>query len=252
MGVLRHLHLRQRRFCPDGRRARHRGEGARAVRHRRLDKLKRPPYRALATPAVVAFLVVAATGQFAMGVFEVLWSLWLRHLGASVRFVGMTWIAFSVPMLFSWAGGYLADRYSRWVLMFSGYAISAFAWMSYGVTRNLALFMIINVIEGFAVAWSYPSKQSFLVAVVPNRWLGSVQGLEQTSMQVAALIGTLIAPILYQRISGLVISIAGVDLVFGAGLRRSHPAKGVSAPDRRFAGRPAKCARGSQIAILWY
>jgi DHA1 family multidrug resistance protein-like MFS transporter len=182
---------------------------------RRLDKLKHPPYRVLVTPAVVAFLVIGATGQFAMGVFEVLWSVWLRHLGASVRFVGMTWIAFSVPMLFSWVGGYLADRHSRWMLMFSGYMISAFAWMSYGVTRNLTLFIVINVIEGFAVAWSYPSKQSFLVAVVPSRWLGSIQGLENSSMQLAALIGTLIAPILYQRISGLVITLAGVISLAG-------------------------------------
>ena len=195
--------------------------------HRRLDKLKQPSYRVLVTPAVVAFLVIGATGQFAMGVFEVLWSVWLRHLGASVRFVGMTWIAFSVPMLFSWVGGYLADRHSRWILMFSGYTISAFAWMSYGVTRNLTLFIVINVVEGFAVAWSYPSKQSFLVAVVPSRWLGSIQGLENSSMQLAALIGTLIAPILYQRISGLVITLAGVisfaGLLYAAPvLRKEH------------------------------
>jgi DHA1 family multidrug resistance protein-like MFS transporter len=179
-------------------------------RRRRHDKVKHPPYRELVTRPVAAFLIIAATGQFAMGVFEVLWSLWLRHLGASVRFVGMTWIAFSVPMLFSWVGGHLADLHSRWMLMFSGYGIAALAWISYGVTRNLTVFIIINVVEGFAVAWSYPSKQSFLVAVVPERWLGSVQGLEQSSMQLAALVGTLIAPILYERISGLVISMAGV------------------------------------------
>ena len=184
-------------------------------RRRRHDKVKHPPYRELVTRPVAAFLIIAATGQFAMGVFEVLWSLWLRHLGASVRFVGMTWIAFSVPMLFSWVGGHLADRHSRWMLMFSGYGIAAVAWISYGVTRNLTVFIIINVVEGFAVAWSYPSKQSFLVTVVPERWLGSVQGLEQSSMQLAALVGTLIAPILYERISGLVISMAGVISLAG-------------------------------------
>ena len=88
-------------------------------------KVKHPPYRTLVTRPVLAFLVVAMTGNFAMGVFEVLWSLWLRHLGASMRFIGVTWIAFSVPMLLAWVGGYLADRYSRWVLMFSGYSVSA-------------------------------------------------------------------------------------------------------------------------------
>ena len=190
------------------------------ARRRREVKVVRPPYRQLVTRPVLAFLIVAATGHFAMGVFEVLWSLWLRHLGASVRYIGFTWIAFSVPMLLAWVGGYLADRYSRWALMFSGYAVSAFAWITYGVTRNLTLFLAVNVVEGLAIAWSYPAKQGFLVQVVPQRWLGTVQGLEQTCLQVAALIGTVAAPVLYSHMSGYVISVAGVvsllGLVYGA------------------------------------
>ena len=187
---------------------------------RRAVKVKHPPYGRLITRPVLAFLVVAATGHFAMGVFEVLWSLWLRHLGASVRFVGLTWIAFSVPMLLAWAGGYLADRYNRWALMFSGYAVSALAWIFYGVTTHLILFLVVNIVEGLAVAWSYPAKQAFLVQVVPQRWLGSVQGVEQTFMQISALVGTLVAPMLYSHLSGYVISLAGAvsfaGLVFAA------------------------------------
>jgi sugar phosphate permease len=166
-------------------------------------------------------MVVAATGHFAMGVFEVLWSLWLRHLGASMRFIGLTWVAFSVPMLLAWVGGYLADRYSRWVLMFSGYALSAVAWIIYGATDNLTLFLVVNIIEGLAVAWSYPAKQGFLVQVAPARWLGSVQGLEQSFVQVSALAGTLLAPLLYGYLSGYVISLAGV--VSLAGLAYAGP-----------------------------
>jgi DHA1 family multidrug resistance protein-like MFS transporter len=185
------------------------------ARRRRATKVKQPPYRTLVTKPVVAFLVVATTGSFAMGVFEVLWSLWLRNLGASVRFVGITWIAFSAPMLLAWVGGYLADRYSRWALMFSGYAVSALAWISYGITHNLTLFLVVNVVEGLAVAWSYPAKQGFFVQAVPSRWLGSLQGLEQTCSQAAALIGTLIAPVLYGVLSGYVITFAGVVSLLG-------------------------------------
>ncbi len=185
------------------------------ARRRRQVKSVHPPYRQLVTRPVAAFLVVAFTGSFAMGVWEVLWSLWLRHLGASMSFIGYTWVAFSVPMLLAFVGGYLADRYNRWALMFSGYLVSAFAWITYGTTRNLTLFMVVSVIEGLAVAWSYPAKAAFLVQVVPPRWLGSVQGLESTFMQVAALVGTLLAPLLYTYISGYVISIAGVVSVLG-------------------------------------
>jgi DHA1 family multidrug resistance protein-like MFS transporter len=188
------------------------------ARRRRAVKVKHPSYRKLVTKPIMAFLIVAATGHFAMGVFEVLWSVWLRHLGASVRFIGLTWIVFSVPMLLAFIGGYLADRYNRWVLMFSGYTISALSWIYYGSTDNLTLFLIVNIVEGLAIAWSYPAKQAFLVQVAPPRWLGSVQGLEQSSVQVAALIGTLIAPFLYSYISGWVISLAGVVSLIGLGV----------------------------------
>ncbi|OFW55774.1 MAG: hypothetical protein A2133_02865 [Actinobacteria bacterium RBG_16_64_13] len=186
------------------------------ARRRRETKVAHPSYRRLLPRPVLAFLVVASTGHFAMGVFEVVWSLWLRHLGASMRYVGLTWVAFSVPMLLSFVGGYLADRYNRWVLMFSGYFISALAWITYGATTNLTLFMVVNVIEGFAVAWSYPAKAAFLVQVVPPRWLGSVQGLEQTFIQIAGLVGTLTAPLLYENyLSGYVISVAGAVSLMG-------------------------------------
>lgn len=190
------------------------------ARRRREVKVQRPPYRRLITRPIAAFLVVAFTGHFAMGVWEVVWSLWLRHLGASMAFVSWTWVAFSIPMLLAWIGGYLADRYNRWVLMFSGYMVSAIAWIIYGSTTNLTLFLVVSVIEGFAVAWSYPAKAAFLVQVAPQRWLGSIQGLEQTFIQVAGLIGTLAAPILYEYISGYVIALAGgvslVGLLFAA------------------------------------
>jgi len=99
--------------------------------------------------------------------------------------------------------------------MFSGYAVAGFAWIYYGISHNLVLFVVVNIVEGLAFAWSYPAKQGFLVQVAPARWLGSVQGLEATSVQVAALVGTLTAPILYEYISGYVISVVGVVSLVG-------------------------------------
>jgi MFS family permease len=176
---------------------------------RRKEKIARPSYRTLATPSVIAFLVVAGTSHFAMGGWEVLWSLWLRHLGASMTYVSATWMAFSVPMLFSFAGGMLAEKGNRFRLMFAGYAFSACSWIVYGFTRNLTVFLLFNVLEGVADAISMPAKQAFLVQCSPRRWLGTVQGMEQTSMQLAAWIGTLTAPLLFTWISGYAIGVGG-------------------------------------------
>ncbi len=185
------------------------------AKHRRAVKVPNPPFRRLITKPVLAFLIVAATGHFAMGVFEVLWSIWLRHLGASMRYIGLSWIAFSLPMTLAWVGGYLADRHNRWALMFAGYFVSALCYIIYGSTANLILFLCVSVVEGLSIAWSYPAKQAFFVQVVPARWLGSAQGMEQSSVQVGALIGTLVAPLLYTRMSGYVISLGGLISIAG-------------------------------------
>jgi MFS family permease len=182
---------------------------------RRGKKSERPPYRAILTPAIIAFLVIGFATHFAMGGFEVVWSIWLAHLGASMAYIGLTWIAFSVPMLLSFAGGIVADRYSRFTLMFVGYAISAVAWIVYGTTTNLTVFLIVNIVEGFAIAFSYPPKQAFLVQVSPPKWLGTVTGLETSSMQLAGMIGTFLAPVLYGWISGYVLAVGGVINLVG-------------------------------------
>ena len=185
---------------------------------RRGRKAERPPYRAILSPAIIAFLVVGFTTHFAMGGFEVVWSIWLKELGASMTYIALTWIAFSVPMLLSFAGGIVADRYSRFTLMFAGYAVSAVAWILYGTTTNLVLFLVVNVIEGLAIAFSYPPKQAFLIQVSPPKWLGTVTGLEATSMQLAVMIGTFLAPVLYGWISGYVLAVGGVINLVGLGI----------------------------------
>jgi MFS family permease len=77
------------------------------------------------------------------------------------------------------------------------------------------VFLIVNVIEGFAIAFSYPAKQAFLVQVSPKRFVGTVTGLETTSMQLAGLIGTLAAPVMYGWMSGYVMAFGGVVNLIG-------------------------------------
>ncbi len=191
---------------------------------RRLDveaggsrKAGRPPYRTIFTPAILAFVVIAFTSHYAMGAFDVVWSLWLAHLGASKTYISMTWVAFSAPMLLSFIGGMIADRYSRFWLFMIGYALSGVAWVFYGVTTNLTLFVIVNVLEGLAIAFSFPAKQGFLIQVSPQRWIGTVTGVEVTAMQLGGFLGALTAPLLYARVSGQVMALAGIVSLVGLG-----------------------------------
>jgi DHA1 family multidrug resistance protein-like MFS transporter len=169
----------------------------------------------LSMPAILAFVVVGFTSHWAMGGFDVVWSLWLKEVGASLDYIGLTWVAFSVPMLLSFVGGVLADRYSRFWLFLIGYLISAVSWVIYGVTTNLTIFLLVNVIEGLAIAFSYPAKQAFLIQVTPLRWRGSVTGVEQSAMQAAGLLGSLTAPVIFGWISGYVLAVGGALSLLG-------------------------------------
>jgi DHA1 family multidrug resistance protein-like MFS transporter len=178
-------------------------------------KAARPPYRAIFTAPIIAFVVIAFTSHFAMGTWDVVWSLYLDSLGASKTFISMTWVAFSVPMLLSVFGGIVADRYSRFWLFIIGYALSGCAWIFYGISTNLVALLVVNVLEGVAIAFSYPAKQAFLIQVSPRRWIGTVTGVESTSMQLAGLLGSLLAPLIYARISGHVLTVAGILSLVG-------------------------------------
>lgn len=178
-------------------------------------KAARPPYRTIFTAPIIAFVVLAFTSHYAMGAWDVVWSLYLDHLGASKTFISYTWVAFSVPMLLSVFGGMVADRYSRFWLLLIGYGLSSFAWMFYGISTNLTALIVVNVLEGVAIAFSYPAKQAFLIQVSPRRWIGTVTGVESTSMQFAGLLGSLTAPILYGRITGHVLTFAGIVCLAG-------------------------------------
>lgn len=176
---------------------------------------ERPEYREILTPAVLAFVLIAFTNHFSMGAFEVVWSIRLSDLGASLGYISLTFIAFSVPMLLSFAGGVLADRWSKYAMMFAGGTVAAGAWIVYGITENLTLILVASVVEGLAVAFSYPAKQAFLIQVSPPAWRGTVVGVENSSMQLAGLIGTLTAPVVYGWVGGFVLALAGALSLIG-------------------------------------
>jgi MFS family permease len=192
------------------------GVGSEARRRRR------PPLRRLLTRPVVAIIAVVAASEFAMGSWEVIWSIWLRDIGASMTVVGLTWIAFSVPMVFSFVGGGIADRYSRFRLMVGGVAIVGASWFVFSLTHDLRAYLVAMLVGGAAFAVAFPAKQAFLVQVSPPRWLGSIQGAEQTAMQLSALIGTLTAPIIYDLVGGWIFAAGGGVAL--AGLAAAAPA----------------------------
>ena len=66
---------------------------------------------ACGTAASIAVLVINAGGYFAGGTYEVIWSLFLQHLGAGLDLIGFTFAMFGLPvLLLSPFAGRLVDR----------------------------------------------------------------------------------------------------------------------------------------------
>jgi DHA1 family multidrug resistance protein-like MFS transporter len=176
---------------------------------------RRPPLRALLSKPIVAIIVVVAASEFAMGAWEVVWSIWMRRIGASMRVIGLTWIAFSLPMAFSWVGGRIADRRGRLSPMLWGFGITGASWIAFSLTHDLTAYLVAMLVGGVAFAVAFPAKQALLVQVSPPRRLGSIQGVEQTAMQLSALIGTLTAPLIYGLIGGYIFALSGIVALTG-------------------------------------
>ena len=185
------------------------------ARLRREEPGPRPPLRGLITRPIAAVILVVATAEFAMGGFEVVWSIYLRDLGASITVVGLTWVLFSAPLLLSFAGGRLADRHNRFALMTAGFAVQGLCWLLVPVFHDPDVFMVLLPLDGLAFALAMPAKQALLVQLSPQRWLGSIQGTEQAAMQAAALAGTVAAPGLYARLGGGFFAVAGAVALVG-------------------------------------
>jgi MFS family permease len=184
----------------------------------RVEKERRPDYREVLRPAIIGFLTVGFGISFAFGGFEVIWSLWLEHLGASMNMISAIWIVMSLPMLLSFAGGVLADRYSRCVLMLTGNAVAALVFVGFGLVSSITVYLVMSFVLGLGFALSGPAKQGFLVQASPMKWVGTVQGLDSTSAQLGGLLGTLLVPVMYDAMSGYVVIVCGVIALVCLGL----------------------------------
>jgi hypothetical protein len=118
--------------------------------------------------------------------------------------------------------------------MVGGFAIVGASWFVFSLTHDLGAYLVAMLVGGSAFAVAFPAKQAFLVQVSPPRWLGTIQGAEQTAMQLTALVGTLTAPILYELIGGWIFALGGGVAL--AGLAAAAPrcaASGSASSTRR-------------------
>lgn len=119
---------------------------------------------------------------------DVLLLLRLHDIGFSTRGVVLAYVLFSsVTMLLAFPGGYLADRYSPWIVYSFGLLAFAIAYFTLGFTQNHTYAVVALVLYGFFPALTDGVGKAWIAGLSSSHQRGKAQGVYQASMNFAVL-----------------------------------------------------------------
>ncbi|HLQ62338.1 MAG TPA: MFS transporter [Candidatus Acidoferrales bacterium] len=149
------------------------------------------------------------------GMYEVVWSLFMRGIGASSFQIGASFSLFALPyVLLVPAAGRLADRYDRRWLAAASTAGAGLLAAVYPYLPGIPLVIAFCALEGAVVVFGIPAKNAFLMDAVPADRRGQVQGLIGAGSGLAAALAALVAGPQFQVAVPLAFFFAAtVDLV---------------------------------------
>jgi len=154
--------------------------------------------KALFWPALVGALVIFVAAGFGDGLFISIWSLWLNDLHASNSYIGLTFVVFSLPlMVLMPITGKLADKHRLLPLIVIPGLLLSMVYLSYAVTTNLLVILLMGVLEGSLLAVSIPAIGAFTANLSPDNARGKLQGVTSTTRTSAAFASSMLVAILY-------------------------------------------------------
>lgn len=145
-------------------------------------------------------LVVLNFGWLGLvGMYDTVWSFFLRHLGASTFVIGLSWTLFALPVvLLSTAAGRLADRsrrLERRALL--GVGLNACICLGYTLAGSPAQAIVLSVLEGLVLSLVSPAFNVMLAARVNESVLGEAQGLVAAAAALGALMEASVSGVLF-------------------------------------------------------
>lgn len=142
----------------------------------------------VARPAVQAALFGSIAFYLTIGMFEALWSLLLRDLGAATWLIGATLSLFTIPMvLFAPRGGRAAQSRGPVTVISVSITVAAACTLVYGF-GPLWLLIAVSGVHALADAYTLPSNQVGVAMASPADQLATGQGLlGATGLAVAGL-----------------------------------------------------------------
>jgi MFS family permease len=133
--------------------------------------------RLLALPAVQSALCASIALYLTVGMFEALWSVLLRDLGAETWLIGTTLSLFTIPMiLFAPRGGKAAQHRGPMAVVTVSIAVASLCTLSYG-WAPLWVVIGVSAVHAVADAFTLPSNQVAVAMASPPDQVATGQGL---------------------------------------------------------------------------
>jgi MFS family permease len=143
---------------------------------------------------LIAAIVLNAGGYFAGGTYEVIWSLFLDGLGASLDLIGLTFAMFGLPiLLLSPYAGRLVDRGGVFLFIVAGSIAPAVAGVAYTLIVDPLLAVPLILIEATGFAFLNPALYSVVAASSPRGRSSTAQGLFGAAGTVGFIVASLSA-----------------------------------------------------------
>ena len=142
---------------------------------------------------LIAVLIINAGGYFASGTYEVIWSLFLKSLGAGLDLIGLTFAMFGLPiLLLSPTAGRLVDRRGVLAFIVLGSIAPFAAGIAYTLISDPRLAVPLILIEATGFAFLNPALYSVVAASSPVGRSATAQGLFGAAGTVGFIVASLI------------------------------------------------------------
>ena len=164
------------------------------------------PDPAAGTPAslwnrlLVAALVVNLGSYFAVGTYDVIWSLWMTRLGADIGLVGLTFAAFGLGVVvISPLAGRWSDRHGPVPLIVLGTLGMALAGTLYPALANPVLVVPVVIFEGVAEGLLGPALYAVVARGTPAGRSATAQGVFGAAGTLGTMVAAVVAGTLFAR-----------------------------------------------------
>lgn len=186
------------------------------------------PLSAVFNRTVLTALVFTFGLHLTFGTYEVVWALYLVALGASVAWVGFSFVLFSVPemLVAPFAGRYIDRKGPLRPIIITGTVI-IFTGTFYAISRSYLASTFVAPIEAAATAAMMPALYTILGRGTPKGRASTAQGLFGATSTLGLIVASVVAGWLFEIDMSLpfvffVVGIA-VSMTIGLLLYRTLP-----------------------------